>query len=110
MFLNVTDQVEIMIDSKRQSQRQEDVLKITNTSSSVVDTHLLVITKGLSDQIQLENSDEMTSDGERFLRVFLDDGVLLPDQSIMATLKFRRKDNASPVSYTPVLLSGQGTP
>ncbi len=110
-FLDVTDQVAIdLINSTINGDQQEEVYQVTNTSSSIVDTHLLMIARGLSDQIQLENSDEMTSAGEPFLRVFLDDGVLLPGQSIMATLNFRREANAPPVSYTPVLLSGQGTP
>lgn len=109
-FLDVTAQVDVEVRSTINGDQQEDVYQITNTSSSIVDTHLLIIASGLSDQIQLENSNEMTSAGEPFLRVFLDDGVLLPGQGIMASLNFRRETSAPPVSYTPVLLSGQGTP
>ena len=41
--------------------RQQDVYKITNNSSSVIDTHLLVMARGLSDQIKMENASGMTS-------------------------------------------------
>ena len=110
-FLDVNDRLDVeLIDSNRQGRRQEDVFKITNKSPSVVDTHLLVIARGLSDQISLQNSNEITSAGEPFLRVFLEDGILPPGHSIDVTLRFRREPNAPPVSFTPFLLSGQGTP
>jgi hypothetical protein len=109
-FLDVNDRLEVtLMDSNRQGSRQKDVWRITNTSSSVVDTHLLIIAMGLSDQIELKNS-EVTSAGEPFLRVFLNDGVLLPGQEIVETLRFRLDANAPSVSYTPSILSGQGTP
>jgi hypothetical protein len=99
-----------LIESNLQGSRQEDVWQITNTSSSVVDTHLLIIAMGLSDQIELENASEVTSAGDPFLRVFLNDGVLLPGQEIVETLRFQLDPNAPSVSYTPFILSGQGTP
>jgi hypothetical protein len=110
-FLDVNDQLDVkLVESKRQGRWQEDVLQITNTNASIVDTHLLIIARGLSDQIELENASEITSAGEPFLRVFLDDGVLLPGQNIVETLRFKREPNAPPVRYTPFILSGQGTP
>ena len=65
--------------------RQQDVYKITNNSSSVIDTHLLVMARGLSDQIKMENASGMTSSGYPYVRVFLPDGVLLPGQSMVQT-------------------------
>lgn len=111
-FLDVTAQVDIeRIDSSSNGRgRQEDVYRITNNSSSVVDTHLLVVARGLSDQIQMENASGTTSAGDPYRREFLPDGVLLPGQSIVETLRFRRRPHAPAVSYTLALLSGQGNP
>jgi len=75
-----------------------------------VDTHLLVIAKGLSDQVQLENGSGFTSGGDPYVREFLPDGVLQPGQSIVKTLRFKRNRHAPRVSYTLTLLSGQGNP
>ena len=86
------------------------VYTITNNSLSTVDTHLLMIARGLSPQIQLENASGKTSSGEPYLRVFLPNGVLLPGQSITKALNFERRQNDPPVMYTLSLLSGQGTP
>jgi hypothetical protein len=93
----------------RGHRRREDVYQITNTSSSIVDTHLLIVVQGLSDRIQLENASGFTSAGDPYLRIFLRDGVLLPGQSIVTRLDFRRESHAPPVSYT-LALSGQGNP
>jgi hypothetical protein len=111
-FLDVTAQVDIALDSNSRGggRRQEDVYKITNNSSSIVDTHLLMVAQGLSDQIRLENASGITSTGDPYLRVFLPDGVLLPGQSIVQTLRFQQQSQAPPVSYTLKLLSGQGNP
>ncbi len=111
-FLDVTRQVDIaLIESNRiGGRRQEDVYKITNNSSSIVDTHLLLVARGLSDQIRMENASGFTSADDPFLREFLPNGVLLPGQSIVQTLLFKRRSHAPPVSYTLVLLSGQGNP
>jgi hypothetical protein len=112
-FLDVTAQTHVALndsDSKGGGRRQVDEVQITNTSSSVVDTHLLVVVEGLPDQIRLANASGTTSTGEPYLRVFLADGVLPPGQSIVQTLRFERRRNAPPVSYTLKLLSGQGNP
>ena len=108
----MTAQVDIALDSNSRGggRRQEDVYKITNNSSSIVDTHLLMVAQGLSDQIRLENASGITSTGDPYLRVFLPDGVLLPGQSIVQTLRFQQQSQALPVSYTLKLLSGQGNP
>jgi hypothetical protein len=111
-FLNVTSKVEIrLIDSNSiGSSQQEDVYQITNNSSSVVDTHLLVIAKGLPEQIQMKNASGKTANGEPYRRVFLADGVLRPGEHIVERLVFKRKPHDPPVSYTLTLLSGQGNP
>jgi cytochrome c peroxidase len=110
-FLDVTSQVNLHVDSHRRGgRRREDIVTLTNTGSSAVDTHLLVVVRGLGDGIRLENSSGITSDGDPYVRVFLPDGVLLPGQSIVRRLLFRRESHAPPVSYTLMFLSGQGTP
>lgn len=111
-FLDVTGQVHIeRIQSKSiGGQRQEDVFRITNDSSSTVDTHLLMIARGLPDRIEMENASSMTSNREPYLRVFLTNGVLLPGQSTIQTLRFKRQGNPPPVSYALTPLSGQGNP
>jgi hypothetical protein len=88
-----------------------------------VDTHLLIVARGLSDQIRMENASGITRTGDPYRRVFLPGGVLMPGQSIVQTLLFRRQSrnpdddeeerevsHLPPVSYTLVLLSGQGNP
>jgi cytochrome c peroxidase len=111
-FLDVTGQVHIARTGSGSAHggRQEDVYTITNNSDAPVDTHLLLVANGLSGDVEMENASGRTSAGSPYLRVFLTDGVLLPGQSIVETLRFRQKPHASPVSYNLMLLSGQGTP
>jgi len=121
-FLDVTSQVNIAridgserddveADSNHGNRRQEDVYRITNNTASVVDTHLLIVVRGLSDRIHLQNASGFTSAGDPYLRVFLSDGVLPPGQTIVTRLHFRRESDAPPeVRYTLQLLSGQGNP
>ena len=111
-FLDVTTQIDTKLldsNSSNGGRRQTDRQRITNTSSSIVDTHLLIVVEGLSEQGRLTNASGITSTGDQYLRVFLPDGVLLPDQSIIVTLRFEQP-HALPVSYTLTLLSGQGNP
>ena len=116
-FLDVTGQVLVERIGTNSSggspggQRQEDVYRITNNSSSMIDTHLLVIARGLPNQIEMENASGMTSSNHPYRRVYLNDGVLLPGQSLVQTLRFRRQSSQAPaVSYVLTLLSGQGNP
>src|SRR5260370_1882990 len=92
-FLTVTSQARTeLTGSASTGRRQQDIYRITNTdSSTVIDTHLLIIGEGLSDQFRLENSSGTTSAGDPYIRVFLPDGVLLPGQSISQTLLFTRQ-------------------
>lgn len=89
--------------------RQEDVVRITNNSANVVDTHLLVIVRGLPNRVRLENASGVTRDGNPYLRVFLPEGTLRPGQSISERLRFTRT-NGLPASYSLRFLSGQGKP
>ena len=111
-FLDVSPQTTTeRIGSNSQGGRQTDQYKITNKSQSVVDTHLLIIVRGLSDGIQLENASGNTRSGDPYIRVFLPDGVLQPGQNIVQTLIFRRQGgNNTGVTYVLDLLSGQGNP
>jgi cytochrome c peroxidase len=111
-FLDVTAQLDMtrIESSNGNGQRQEDVYRITNNSSSIVDTHLLLIARGLPDRITMENASDATSNQYPYLRVFLPNGVLLPGQSTVQRLVFKRQGNAAPVSYVLTALSGQGNP
>src|SRR5882762_9923246 len=123
-FLDVTSQARTQLTSSTSTERgRQDVYKITNTNSStVIDTHLLIIVQGLASQFQLENASGTTSNGAPYIRVFLSDGVLLAGQSITQTLTFTRREPVKakgegqegrrvPVTgYSLHLLSGQGNP
>ncbi len=117
-FLDVTSEVDVaLVESNRvggggsdDGDRQEDVYKITNNSSSVVDTNLLIIVKGLSEGFELRNASGVTSTSDPYLRVFLPNGVLLPGQSIVKSLVFERQPHEPPANYSLTLLSGQGRP
>ena len=112
-FLDVTAQTHVsLVDSSNRGGRQRDVYKITNNSTSVVDTHLLLVARGLPRQMRLENASGITSTGDPYLRVFLRDGVLQPGQSIVLPLVFWQDKQArgQRVPYNLGLLSGQGKP
>jgi cytochrome c peroxidase len=111
-FLDVRPQLNLALQSSnRTGVTQEDVYRITNTSTTMVDTHLLLVANGLPDRVQMLNANGMSSTGSPYLRLFLADGVLKPNQSINVTLRFRRQSNNAPqVSYVLTPLSGQGNP
>jgi hypothetical protein len=112
-FLDVTSQAAAeKISSDNHGGRQTDEYRITNRGESVVDTHLLIIVRGLPHDIELENASGTTHSGDPYIRVFLADGVLQPGQSIVQSLIFKRPggNNALPVTYVLDLLSGQGNP
>jgi len=110
-FLDVTAQAHIaLIDSESRGGRQKDVYRITNNSTSPVDTHLLMVVRGLTGRVQLEDASGITRSGDPYQRVFLADGVLLPGQSIVRTLQFKRPGQGPRLPYSLVLLSGQGQP
>jgi cytochrome c peroxidase len=103
-FLDVTPQASVQLSS---SSGNEDVWLITNTSDSVIDTHLLVIVTGLPAGITVDGM-ETTTTGKPYYRMFLPDGVLNPGQSISTTVV--RTGGGSSNSYTFQLMSGQGKP
>ena len=72
--------------------------------------HLLLIVRGVGDQVQLENGNGRTSNREPYQRLFLPDGVLMPGQSITTRLLFRQQPQLPSLSYGLTVLSGQGTP
>jgi hypothetical protein len=112
-FLDVTSQATVeRIASNSKGERQTDQYRITNKSQSVIDTHLLIIVRGLQHETELEDASGTTHSGDPYIRVFLPDGVLQPGQSIVQTLSFELEggNNARPVSYVIDLLSGQGNP
>jgi len=109
-FLDVTNQLTAELTDSSGGRREVNDYEIRNTSSSIVDTHLLVIARGLSQGIRLKNASGTTSSGDPYLRVFLPDGVLLPGESISVRLVFKRRRNVPQASYTLTFLSGQGKP
>lgn len=102
-FLDVTAQASMTLASSSGSQ---DTWLITNTSSSVIDTHLLVVVNGLPASVTVDAKDK-TSTGKPYYRKFLPEGVLMPGQSISTTVV---RTGGSSSSYTFQLLSGQGKP
>jgi len=116
-FLDVTTQANIaLVDSGSggsgpgTGQRETRVYRITNTSNAPIDTHLLVVARGLSFQIEMENASGRTSAGDPYLRVFLPNGILAPGQSTLVALRFQRHRQSPSLRFTVTLLSGQGNP
>lgn len=110
-FLDVTSETTISLayrDADRTS--QDDVYRIKNSSTSIIDTHLLVIAQGLPRGVQLLNGSGTTSNGEPYLRVFLPNGVLLPGQTTVQELRLKRPPGSGQLRYGLKLLSGQGNP
>lgn len=109
-FLDVTSQVKTeRVDDTCSGDTTDHAYRFTNKSDTVVDTHLLVIVRGLPANTHLDNESGTTHDGEPYIRVFLKDGVLLPGQQITRHLVFRAKGQNVP-KYDLTLLSGQGQP
>ncbi len=109
-FLDVTSELNAHSTPTLQGNREIDTWTITNASTSIVDTHLLVIVEGLTKGVILENASGMSSKGDPYLRVFLPNGVLNPGQSITEHLAFRLYPKAPALKYTLQFLSGQGNP
>ena len=109
-FLDVTSRAQIVpIDRDRGDRNavRNVAYRITNTSRDVIDTHLLIVARGLPRYLQLVNASGRTKAGDPYLRVYLKDGVLVPGQSIVARLEFGGKVDGVPALS---LLSGQGQP
>ncbi|HVY37323.1 MAG TPA: cytochrome c peroxidase [Polyangia bacterium] len=110
-FLDVTQQVRAeRVGGSRFGGRAEQVYKLTNVGDSVVDTHLLIVVRGLPAGVRLTNASGTTHDGAPFIRIFLPGGVLQPGQSILRGLAFSGADRSRWPAYALTLLSGQGAP
>jgi len=113
-FLDVTSEATISLLRRGPDEDddvQKDTYSISNISTSIIDTHLLVIAQGLPTGVRLLNRNSgTTSTGAPYLRVFLPNGVLLPGQSTVQTLRFKRPNGSQPIRYQLTLLSGQGNP
>jgi hypothetical protein len=103
-----TTTIRSLIDRDREHGRQRDVYRITNNSTQIIDTHLLMVARGLPRQIELANGDGKTQGGDPYLRVFLKDGVIMPGKSITVSLMFKRDRKDPRAIYSLGLLSGQG--
>ena len=102
---------ETLVDRDIQGGQQRDVYQITNISTSIIDTNLLMIAQSLpSGVLLIGRHTGVTSNGDPYLRIFLTNGVLLPGQSTVQTLNFKVPQGAAPVSYNLDLRSGQGNP
>jgi hypothetical protein len=112
-FLDVTSQLSVKTARTLLSDGpQIDESRIANTGPSPVDTHLLIVVRGLSAQVSLENASGKTRGGDPYIRVFLRDGILPPDHSIRQQLIFTNQggSNPAPVACFLDFLSGQGNP
>jgi cytochrome c peroxidase len=110
-FLDVTAQAHAaLIASEQRGGHQTDTYRITNNGSTIIDTHLLVIAKGLKGRERMDNASGVTRAGEPYQRIFLRDGVLMPGQSTVVSLQLARQPDAPRPNYRVTLLSGQGTP
>ncbi len=111
-FLDVTEQARVALsDSVRTGHRQRDTYRIVNDGDTIIDTDLLVVVEGLSDRrIRLLDADGLTSAGEPYIRVLLNDGILPPGRQISQTLRFERPARGGQLNYRLKLLSGQGSP
>jgi cytochrome c peroxidase len=128
-FLNVTSRLTTTRTVGRDAQgREVDVYKITNNSSSIVDTNLSLIIQGLANGVRLVNASGITQSGDPklvvflpsgdltpgpkggdpFISVILPNGVLQPGQSITEKLVFAGARNDSNLTYSVNFLSGQG--
>jgi cytochrome c peroxidase len=110
-FLDVTQQVRVdRMDGNGPGARAAHVYRLTNISGSIIDTHLLIIVRGLPSKTLLKNASGTTHDGAPYIRVFLREGALQPGQQITQRLVLSDADRSKRPAYTLTLLSGQGDP
>jgi hypothetical protein len=110
-FLDVAPQLRVnRIDRDQSGRMTEDVYQLTNISDAVVDTHLLIVVRGLPAGVRLENGSGVSGSGDPYVRVFLRDGVLEPGRRLIQRLVFSDTRRRGLPAYTLTLLSGQGTP
>lgn len=114
-FLDVTARADIKVSTSGST----DTWVITNKSASVIDTHLLVIVKGLPSGVTVNAAEQTRNQalpggvasgepvGQPIYRIFLPEGVL--NRGASTSLKIVRNGGSSS-SYQLKLLSGQGKP
>jgi cytochrome c peroxidase len=107
-FLDVTQRV--TFERVGRDRSPEAVYRLGNTSDAVVDTHLLIVVRGLPQGVRLTNGSGYTRAGEPYLRLFLKGGVLLPGQRITQRLVFSGARDGRVPAFQVRLLSGQGVP
>jgi hypothetical protein len=109
-FLDVTDRVRVERNESHGSRlRAHTSYRLTNISDHVIDTHLLIVVRGLPAGARLQNA-STTSAGEPFVRVFLPNGVLPSGTSINQHLVLLGLHGRPLPKLQLKLLSGQGTP
>ena len=97
-FLDVTSQTNIQrVSSNSHGSFETDNYTITNTGTSVVDTHLLIVVQGLASGVTLENASGTTSTGNPYIRVFLTNGVIEPGQNIAQAFDLQAAPGATTV-------------
>jgi cytochrome c peroxidase len=110
-FLDVTPQLRAeRLERDRSGTTVNDEYRLSNVSGSLVDTHLLLIVRGLPSGVRLTNGSGTTRNGEPYVRIFLKDGVLEPGQRITQRLAFSDTHRGRGLSYQLAFLSGQGNP
>ena len=112
-FLDVTSHIDVKKGQPVQAGGSRiDSLRLINTGPGPVDTHLLVVVRGLPANVSLQNASGTTKAGEPYLRVFLKGGLMEPDTSIHRQLIFTGQggSQAGTLSYSLAFLSGQGQP
>ncbi len=115
-FLDVTSQA----TTAHSTSGNVDTWVITNSSASVIDTHLLVVLTNLASGVTVDATEKtgapalpggVTSGepaNEPVYRLYLPGGVLNPGQSVQVSVT--RTGGGSASSYGVKLLSGQGKP
>jgi len=112
-ILDVTGRLSVARIGSRTSEggkRREDVLRISNVSPDIVDTHLLLVVQGLADRLEVENASGFTGAGDPYIREFLSGGALLPGQAATVRVVVHRPSHGPEITYAIKLLSGQGNP
>jgi hypothetical protein len=109
-FLDVSGQLRVERLQRDNAWGASTEYRLTNISDTVVDTHLLLIVRGLPRGVRLQNASGLTRNGEPYVRVFLPGGELPPGQQIRQRFVFGNTAPKRPPSFSLTLLSGQGNP
>jgi hypothetical protein len=115
-FLEVTSMLQVnrrSIDRDDPNQLQTHHLTLTNISSDIVDTHLLVCFTTMSAGVDVVDAEGRTArtavSGVPYVRVFIPEGEIAPGGSIDISVRFRAPAGTN-IQYAVDMLSGQGKP